>query len=206
MRIALSCSVVSAPGGRTTGARKAVQGAARVQTPAGSFTEGPRPTGWGFGGAGGLYALQAERVGRCGKGARQMHCTACAASGCAARHVLPSGYAARQIRYPACAAQRMRRPADSLPGRYAARQIYCHTARGAQKTPGAWPPPCAWGSGVLPDQAGLRERRRPSRPMTEARETRPAVPRVGTGVGLVTGGTAVSSARMVICAAGPSAV
>lgn len=175
-----------------------MQGAARVQTPARSFTEGPRPTGWGFGDVGGLYALQAERVGRCGKGARQMLPSGCAArhvlpSRYAARHVLPSGYAARQIRCPACAAQ----------------QIYRHTARGAQKTPGAWPPPCAWGTGVLPDQADLRERRRPSRPsrpMTEARETRPTVPRVGTGVGLVTGGTAVSSARMVICAAGPSAV
>ncbi len=100
--IALNCWVVSAPGGRTAGARKAVQGAARVQTPARSFTEGPRPPGWGFGGAGGLYALQAERVGRCGKGARQV-----LPSGCAARHVLPSGYAARQIRCPA----------DTLPGR-----------------------------------------------------------------------------------------
>ncbi|GEM_PF-6204560 len=107
----------------------------------------------------------------------------------AALQMLPSGYAARHV----------------LPSRYAARQIYCHTARGAQKTPGAWPPPCAWGSGVPPYQADLRVRRRPSRPMTETRDTNAAAPNVGTGVGLA-GGTTVPLLRMMICAAGPSTV
>ncbi len=110
-------------------------------------------------------------------------------SECCPADTPPGSYAARHV----------------LPSRYAARQIYCHTARGAQKTPGAWPPPCAWGSGDLPYQADLRVRRRPSRPMTETSDTNAAAPKVGTGVGLA-GGTTVPLLRMVICAAGPSTV
>ncbi len=95
---------------------------------------------------------------------------------------------------PADAARQLRCPADLLP----------HRAWSA-KNPRAWPPPCAWGSGVLPYQADLRVRRRPSRPITETRDTNAAAPKVGTGVG-VAGGTTVPLLRMVICAAGPSTV
>lgn len=132
-----------------------------------------------------LLGAPGEGQGRVGGRICALHAERVASGGgCSTADLLPSGFAARQLRCPA----------DLLPHR-----------TWSAKNPRAWPLPCAWGSGVLPDQADLRVRRRPSRPITETRDTNAAAPKVGTGVGLA-GGTTVPLLRMVICAAGPSTV